>query len=223
MESINAYLQVIQRIAAAENRAGRIDHATLIAVSKFQPIEKIMELYAQGQRIFGENYVQELIEKKSALQEKGYEDIDFHFIGHLQSNKVKSLLPHVTAIHSVDSLKLLLEIEKQAALLQKEIRVFFQLNLDDEETKGGFAERDLDSLSLEFSKLKFTKLAGWMVIPDPKSDPREAFIKLKLIARNYQDRVSPGLSMGMSDDYELAVEIGATFVRVGSAIFGQRG
>ena len=223
MESLSVYQQILQNIASAERRAGRSDHATLIAVSKFQTVEKLVALYLEGQRIFGENYVQELIEKKISLEAQGYPDFEFHFIGHLQSNKVKQLLPHLQTIHSVDSLKLVREIEKQASQLKKEIRIFFQVNLDEEASKGGFAPAELDLLVEQTAQLQWVKRAGWMTIPDPDKNPGTAFIKLKSIAIKYQNHVNPGLSMGMSQDYELAIENGSTFVRVGSALFGKRG
>ncbi len=193
-----------------------------MAVSKFQPLEKIIALHREGQRVFGENYVQELVAKKQALEAQGILDCEFHFIGKLQTNKVKQLLPHVKAIHSVDSLRLLGEIEMraQAAVLRPE--VYVQVNVDCESTKGGFRIEELDSLCEALSGCRSLIPAGLMAIPDPGKDPEHAFRQMRQLSERYQKVVGPGLSMGMSADYELAIQHGTTMIRMGTALFGKR-
>jgi pyridoxal phosphate enzyme (YggS family) len=214
--------EVLQQIEAAARKAGRNDVPALMAVSKFQPFEKMHELYLQGQKVFGENYVQELIDKKQQFQAMKAEDADLQFIGHLQTNKVKSLLPYVTTIHSVDSLRLVEEIEKRAGALQKKIHCYFQINIDEEESKGGFREADLALLIEAISKTKWIIPAGLMCIPDPEKHVKNAFLHMKKLSESYVINLGAGLSMGMSSDYEVAIECGATVVRIGSALFGSR-
>ena len=222
MEVLSRHSEILERIKTAAVKAERKDTPELIAVSKFQSLEKILILYQDGQRVFGENYVQELIEKSEALQAQEIRDLSFHFIGHLQSNKVKLLLPHCSVIHSVDSWKLLSEIEKQAGKLSKKIRVCLQVNVDREESKNGFLEEDLKDLSTHASSLQWVEIAGLMTIPDPNLDSEQAFRKLSALSKKYAPLIGPELSMGMSDDFELAIKCGATSVRVGSALFGAR-
>jgi len=215
------------KIEAAARSAGREDVPELVAVSKFQPLEKLRALYDQGQRVFGENYVQELIEKKKAFEAAGISDVDFQFIGHLQTNKVKLLLPFVDTIHSVDSFRLLDEIASRATALRKSVRVYFQINVDQEVSKGGFSEADLPALAQHFtdcSKARSTSLIpmGLMCIPDPEKDPRGAFLRMRAWSSRWKEPLGGGLSMGMSDDFPLAIECGSTVVRIGSALFGTR-
>jgi pyridoxal phosphate enzyme (YggS family) len=213
--------EVLQKIEDASKQAHRNDVASLMAVSKFQPIEKMLELYHQGQRVFGENYVQELIEKKQRFEQLQLHDVDLQFIGHLQTNKVKALLPSISTIHSVDSIKLLDELEKRARELNKKIQIYLQVNIDREESKGGFAESDLPDLNRKVESLDFLIPAGLMCIPDPNRDPLQAFLKLKHALSLYPN-LGNRLSMGMSDDYVLAISAGSTMVRIGSALFGPR-
>jgi pyridoxal phosphate enzyme (YggS family) len=194
---------------------------TLIAVSKTKPIKSIKEAYELGQKDFGENYVQELLEKVDALP-KG---INWHFIGHLQSNKVKYIAPFVYMIHGVDSLKLLKEINKQAKKNNRIIKCLLQLHIAKEETKFGlnFEEADLIISSEELSNLKNIELCGFMgmaTFTDNKNILKNEFESFV----DYTNKHSklPIKSVGMSSDYLLAIKCGSNMVRIGSAIFGER-
>lgn len=197
--------------------------ATLVAVSKTKSVEDIRALYNAGQRDFGENYVQELLEKQPLLPA----DIRWHFIGHLQSNKVKQIAPFVHLIHAVDSVKLLQEISKQSAKYNRSIHCLLQVHIAQEETKFGFDEEGLQDLwqQKQQSPEKFAAavLAGFMGMAsftDDTQQVRKEFQQLKTIA----DQWLPGgiLSMGMSADYQWALEEGSNMIRVGSLLFGTR-
>jgi pyridoxal phosphate enzyme (YggS family) len=202
----------------------------LVAVSKTKPAEAIKELYDLGQPDFGENYVQELAEKQQALSP----DIRWHFIGHLQTNKVKYIASFVYLIHGVDSLKLLKEIDKQAAKYNRIIDVLLQIHIAKEETKFGLDENELHDLFGrnvdEVSKLKNIRIAGLMGMAsftENKETVREEFRYLKSLFEKYALLKAPNidlhiLSMGMSADYTIAIEEGSTLVRIGSLIFGER-
>lgn len=203
--------------------------ARLVAVSKTQPHEAILHLYQQGQRIFGENKVQELVPKYEALPK----DIEWHLIGHLQSNKVKYIAPFVAMIHSVDSLKLLEEINKQAAKNQRVIHCLLQFKINDEETKFGLDLEEAFELleSSVFPRLQNIRLCGVMGMAsfvDDENQVRREFKNLKgifdqLKARYFsQDPAFKEISMGMSDDYPIALEEGSTLVRIGTLLFGAR-
>ena len=166
--------RVHQRILNACRVVNRSDPPTLIAVSKMQPSECIEKVYNHGQRDFGENYVQELLEKSKTLKEK-LPGIRFHFIGHLQTNKVKSLLAHVYAIHSVDSLKLLQEINKQAGIAQIQMKIYIQVNIDDEPSKGGFSIQELETVCKKISDCTHVIPSGLMCIPSPDREPKISF------------------------------------------------
>ena len=196
--------------------------ATLVAVSKYKPKEDIEALHNLGQLHFGENYVQELVDKQAALPT----DIYWHFIGHLQTNKVKYIAPFIYLIQSVDSEKLLQEIEKQGAKNNKVIKVLLQVHIADEATKFGFNEAEL--LALQINPLKHTEVIGLMGMatftPD-KNKVKTEFEYLKSLYKKFaiQNNISlTTLSMGMSDDYALALQCGSNMVRIGSAIFGSR-
>jgi pyridoxal phosphate enzyme (YggS family) len=219
MEILNS---IKEKMAHASKEAGRTEVPTLIAVSKFQPIDKILDLYSQGQRVFGENYVQELIGKSQELKNRGVQDIEFHFIGKLQTNKVKSLLPSVAAIHSIDSIRLLNEVEKRAKELGLRPGVYFQINIDKEESKGGFKVEEIPELIQVARSLQFAKPVGLMAIPDPDQNPDEAFKQMHELSLQHRDTLGSGLSMGMSGDFEKAIKWGSTSIRVGTALFGQR-
>jgi pyridoxal phosphate enzyme (YggS family) len=202
---------------------------SLIAVSKTHPPEKVLEAYNAGQRKFGENKVQELTQKYEVLPK----DIEWHMIGHLQSNKVKFIVPFVTLIHAVDSLKLLVEIDKQAQKVNRIINCLLQVHIADEETKFGFSENELIDLikSDEFKKLTFVKIEGLMgmaTLTENEAQIRNEFRSLKSIFEKINLMKLSGniamneLSMGMSSDYKIAMEEGSTMIRVGSAIFGTR-
>ncbi|MCU0347096.1 MAG: YggS family pyridoxal phosphate-dependent enzyme [Saprospiraceae bacterium] len=201
----------------------------LIAVSKTHPPERVMELYDRGQRIFGENKVQELVAKYEALPK----DIEWHLIGHLQTNKVKYIAPFVACIHSVDSLKLLAEIDKQAAKLGRVIDCLLQFHIAEEETKFGLDENEAAELlqSADFQSFKNVRITGVMgmaTFTDDQAQVRREFRHLRSIfekikARFFAEQTSfKEISMGMSGDYLLAVEEGSTMVRVGTLLFGVR-
>jgi pyridoxal phosphate enzyme (YggS family) len=202
---------------------------TLVAVSKTKPAEDILELYDLGHRDFGENYVQELAEKADKLPK----DIRWHFIGHLQRNKVKALAPFVHLIHGVDSFKLLDEINTQAAKQNRIIDCLLQLHIAIEETKFGFSDKELlaliDSISKykQLNKFKNTGVIGLMGMAsftDNMDKVRAEFKKLKGTFDNLAAHSSQltTLSMGMSSDYKVAIEEGSNMVRIGSLLFGER-
>ena len=201
----------------------RANNVLLVAVSKTKPVEDIKTLYDLGQREFGENYVQELIEKESVLPK----DIHWHFIGHLQSNKVKYIAPFVHLIHGIDSLKLLKEVDKQAAKHNRVIDCLLQVHIAEEETKFGFDKSELNGLSSGLNELKNVRVVGLMGMSsfsEDKEKIRSEFKKLKsiferLITYNLQFTT---LSMGMSGDYTIAIEEGSNVVRIGSLLFGAR-
>jgi hypothetical protein len=217
--------EVMQSIAAATAAAGRAPgSARLVAVSKHKPIEAIRAAYAAGQRDFGENYAQELAEKAAALSD--LPDLVWHFIGQLQRNKVKMILPHARFIHAVDRADLAIEIDKRAAALGLTVNVLIEINLASETTKGGCAPDGLGGLLAALSPLAHVKVVGLMTIPPAEDDAEQTRPRFKAL-RELRDAhggaaVLPELSMGMSHDFPIAVAEGATLVRVGTAIFGAR-
>lgn len=212
----------------AENYQKVKNHLTtnvqLVAVSKTHPVESIQVVYDLGQKVFGENKVQELIEKQPHLPQ----DIQWHLIGHLQTNKVKYIAPFIDTIQSVDSEKILREIDKQAKKNDRKIKVFLQVKIAEEDTKYGLEihetkELYLDYLNGQFPNVTISGLMGMATFTDDKDQVKKEFSLLK----NLYDQLSlkqklDTLSMGMSDDYSLAIECGANSVRIGSAIFGRR-
>lgn len=196
----------------------------LVAVSKFHPIEKIKEVYACGQKVFGENKVQELLTKVNELPA----DIQWHLIGHLQTNKVKYIAPFINTIQSVDSEKLLLEINKEAARNNRKIKVLLQVKIAEEETKYGLeiAEaKEIFSNYLEhqYPNIEILGLMGMATFTDNKNQVKSEFLVLKSLFDELSTfKKLEILSMGMSDDFALAIECGSTSVRIGSAIFGVR-
>ncbi|MBA2249147.1 MAG: YggS family pyridoxal phosphate-dependent enzyme [Chitinophagaceae bacterium] len=200
----------------------------LIAVSKTQTTEAIADLYQAGQRDFGENYVQELIEKYQTLPK----DIRWHFIGHLQSNKVKNIAAFVSLVQGVDSLKLLQEINKQAAKNERIINCLLQIYIATEETKFGLNEDELDDIfgNAQLKDLKNIKICGFMGMASFSDDlqkVRNEFRYLKTLYNSYSQLSITNcnlsiLSMGMSADYKIAIEEGSNMVRIGSLIFGER-
>ncbi|MCC6279044.1 MAG: YggS family pyridoxal phosphate-dependent enzyme [Saprospiraceae bacterium] len=201
----------------------------LVAVSKTQPPERLLELYQAGQRIFGENRVQEMLEKRDALPA----DIQWHLIGHLQTNKVKFIAEFVSMIHSVDSLRLLMEIDKQAARQHRTIDCLLQFHIAQEESKFGFDESEAWALleSPEFRQMKHIRLCGVMGLASFSSDTelvRSEFHYLHDVFQRIKTTFFPNtahfceISMGMSGDWEIAVEEGSTMVRIGSLLFGER-
>jgi pyridoxal phosphate enzyme (YggS family) len=199
--------------------------AELVAVSKTKPVEAIKEVYEYGHKIFGENYVQELVEKQAQLPE----DIKWHFIGHLQSNKVKFIASFVSLIQSVDSVKLLREINKEAKKHSRVIDCLLQVHIAQEETKFGLDREEVKTI-LESQELKEMKnisikgLMGMSTLTEDENQIRKEFKMLKEIQIQLRsdDFPVPFLSMGMTSDYKMALEEGSTMVRIGSAIFGER-
>ena len=196
----------------------------LVAVSKFHPVEKIQEVYDCGQRVFGENKVQELLTKVNELPA----DIQWHLIGHLQTNKVKYIAPFVDTIQSVDSEKLLEEIDKQAAKNHRKIKVLLQVKIAEEDSKTGLEVNETKELFLKylqgnFPNVQITGLMGMATFTENEAQIRREFTFLKqLFDQLSLQKKLKTLSMGMSGDFELAIECGANSVRVGSAIFGDR-
>jgi len=209
---------------------GKLGKSTkLIAISKTKPVSLLKECYDAGQRRFGENKVQEMVEKQSQLPP----DTEWHLVGHLQTNKVKYIASFVGMIHSVDSLKLLIEINKQAEKHQRIISCLLQIYIASEETKFGLDETEVMALlnDASFSSLKNIRIAGVMGMAtntDDMNQVRNEFHQLKVLSEKlknlYASEAHPfnEISMGMSSDYELAIAEGSTMVRVGSSIFGTR-
>ena len=196
--------------------------AKLIAVSKTKPIEDILHLSSLGQKAFGENYVQELIEKQK--QQPGFE---WHFIGHLQSNKAKALAPFITLIHGIDSLKTLKEVNKESIKANRIQDCLLEIQIAKEETKSGlpFVEAEKILLSEELKLLKNISVRGFMgmaTFTDDENVIRREFKSLRSLFEKYKSDNFHILSMGMTSDYKIALEEGSTMVRIGSAIFGER-
>lgn len=218
------YQKICRQVSQASQKASRTSPPTLIAVSKLQPMDAIEELYHLGQRDFGENYVQELVEKAGELRRRGCLEIKWHFIGHLQTNKVKLLLPQTAAIHTVDSIKLAHEISKRWSALGKpgKIPVFIEVNLDAEKTKSGVAPEELPGMAAQLAEFSELEIQGLMCIPSPDQDPRLRFSELRVLEKELHPLTHGKLSMGMSSDFETAIEEGATHIRVGTSLFGAR-
>ena len=202
------------------------EQVTLVAVSKTKPVSDLLQAYEAGQRIFGENKIQEMTEKWEQMPK----DIQWHMIGHVQSNKVKFMAPYVTLIHGVDSLKLLQEINKQALKNKRIIDCLLQIYIAEEESKFGLDENELNELltSPEFKELKNIRILGLMgmaTFTEDQNQIKKEFTHLKSIFDSIQKLQIVDLktiSMGMSGDYQLAIECGSTMVRIGSSIFGGR-
>lgn len=209
-------------------RAELKDGVRLVAVSKYHPVESLQEAYDAGQRIFGESHVQELTAKAQQMPE----DVEWHFIGHLQTNKVKYIASFVCLIHSVDSERLLLEINKQGVKCGRVIDVLLQLHIAQEETKFGFTTEELcDYLNKgEWRELHNVRIRGLMTMAsntDDMTQVKQEFERTRLFFNDvrkefFDSSIFNELSMGMSGDYNIAMKHGATLVRVGSKIFGNR-
>ena len=230
-------------------RANIPEGVTLICVSKFHPIEAIMQAYEAGERDFGESRVQELLPKYEALPK----DIRWHFIGHLQTNKVKQIVPFVHMIHSVDSVRLLETINKEAEKIGRRVKVLLEVHVAKEETKSGFSPEEFLSIASRLSPIAYSEasyslneasypwveicgLMGMATNTDDESEWRRCFREISSLASKLSPLASrlspiahsspserPQISMGMSDDYLVAIEEGSTMVRIGSTIFGSRG
>jgi pyridoxal phosphate enzyme (YggS family) len=201
----------------------------LVCVSKFHPNEAILEAYRFGERIFGESRVQELCEKQSSLPD----DIQWHFIGHLQSNKVKYIVPFVDLIHAVDSLKLLEEIDRQSAKIDRVVRCLLEVHIACEPSKFGFLPKQLEEMLKgekwkNFHNIQICGLMGMATYTDNQTQIRQEFRTLKLLFDRLKTSFFSGdenfreLSMGMSNDFQIAIEEGSTLVRLGTCIFGER-
>jgi len=218
---------VKNRVKKACESAGRnLEEVLVLCVSKTKPASDIEVLYEAGQRDFGENYVQELLEKRKNLPG----DIKWHMIGHLQRNKVKYIADFIAMIHSVDSLRLAETIEKEAAACGRVIPVLIEVNVGEEESKYGVSVEEAPLLAQEILKLPHLSLRGFMTSAPPAEDPEEVrpvFRKLRQLSvdmnlKNNNNESVDYLSMGMSDDFEVAAEEGSSCVRVGTSVFGKR-
>lgn len=221
------YTEVLDKVNKACARAGRsADDVTLIAVSKTKPVEMLKEVYDCGCRDFGENKVQEIMDKYDKLPS----DIRWHMIGHLQTNKVKYIVDKVYMIHSVDSIKLAKEISKEAVKKNVTVKVLLEVNVAQEESKFGMMSEEVKDFYNEIIDLPGLKVCGLMTIApyvEDSEENRQYFVNLKqlvvdMTAEKTDNKSVSELSMGMTGDYEVAIEEGATFVRVGTGIFGER-
>jgi pyridoxal phosphate enzyme (YggS family) len=206
------------------------EKVTLVAVSKTKPVSDLMEAYEAGQRIFGENKIQEMTEKWEAMPK----DIQWHMIGHVQTNKVKYMAPFVSLIHGVDSLKLLQEINKQAQKNSRIIDCLLQIYIAEEESKFGLDEKELETIfefiqeeKNEMNHIRIVGLMGMATFTNNTAQVEKEFSRLKTIFDSYSNLNTKNcqlntLSMGMSGDYQLAIKCGSTMVRIGSSIFGGR-
>jgi PLP dependent protein len=206
------------------------ENVTLVAVSKTKPVSDLMEAYEAGQRIFGENKIQEMTDKWETMPK----DIQWHMIGHVQTNKVKYMAPFVSLIHGVDSLKLLQEINKQAQKNNRVIDCLLQVYIAEEESKFGLDEEELSEVlkqvqhdTGEFNYIRIVGLMGMATFTDNQTQIKKEFSRLKTIFDQFANLNTKNcqlntLSMGMSGDYKLAIECGSTMVRIGSSIFGGR-
>lgn len=227
-EEITQNLQEVRRrIQRACERAGRDPgEVTLIAVSKTKPLADLQAAYGAGARDFGENKVQEILEKAPAMPE----DARFHMIGHLQRNKVRQVLPHAVLIHSVDSVRLAQQIQQEAERLDRTADILLEVNVAGEESKFGFSPEETEEAVKTISRFPQLRIRGLMTIAPFVDDPEEnrgIFQKLYQLSvdikkKNIDNVTMNVLSMGMTGDYEVAVEEGATMIRVGTGIFGAR-
>ena len=218
-------LDVQQNIAAIRQHIP--SGVTLICVSKFHTAETIMQAYDAGERDFGESRVQELLLKQQTLPA----DIRWHFIGHLQTNKVRQIVPFVHMIHSVDSVRLLEIINREAEKIGRRVKVLLEVHVAKEDTKSGFMPEEITSLNTKLSTLNYIEICGIMGMAtntDDQTEWRRCFREIKSIGQqllNHSELLNnsaPQISMGMSDDYLVAIEEGSTMVRIGSSIFGKR-
>ncbi|MAB49794.1 MAG: YggS family pyridoxal phosphate-dependent enzyme [Flavobacteriaceae bacterium] len=204
------------------------EHVTLVAVSKTKPVSDLMEAYNAGQRIFGENKIQEMVEKHEQMPK----DVEWHMIGHVQRNKVKYMADFVSLIHGVDNFKLLKEINKQAKKCNRIINCLLQIKIAEEDSKFGMSKNDASTLlqSDEFSELKNIKIVGLMGMATFTDDIAQVESEFKFLKTTFEELKQlqtrncklKTLSMGMSGDYKLAIEYGSNMIRVGSSIFGAR-
>ncbi|HBL4690181.1 YggS family pyridoxal phosphate-dependent enzyme [Citrobacter sedlakii] len=220
--------QVRDKISAAASRCGRAsEEVTLLAVSKTKPASAIEEAIAAGQRAFGENYVQEGVEKIRHFQAQGVKGLQWHFIGPLQSNKSRLVAEHFDWCHTIDRLRIAARLSEQRPAELPPLNVLIQINISDENSKSGISLEALDALAAEVAELPHLRLRGLMAIPAPESDyvrqfevARQMAVAFAGLQARYPDVDT--LSLGMSDDMDAAIAAGSTMVRIGTAIFGAR-
>mgnify|MGYP005846244801 FL=1 len=220
--------QVRDKISAAATRCGRSpEEITLLAVSKTKPASAIAEAIDAGQRQFGENYVQEGVDKIRYFQEQGNTDLQWHFIGPLQSNKSRLVAEHFDWCHTIDRLRIAIRLNDQRPAEMPALNVLIQVNISDENSKSGIALSELDALAAEVAELPRLTLRGLMAIPAPESSYERQFAVAQQMAVAFEAlkaryNTVDTLSLGMSDDMEAAIAAGSTMVRIGTAIFGAR-
>ena len=225
MTSISNRLQdILATIQLAKLANHRAQSVNLLAVSKAQSALAIREAYAAGQKLFGENYLQEALDKQSQLADL---TIEWHFIGPIQSNKTQLIAQHFNWVHSIDRLKIAQRLNDARPETLAPLQVCIQVNISNEESKSGVTQQELETLASAISKLPRLKLRGLMAIPEPSNDNNKQRIQFKQVRECYDALLEKGftldtLSIGMSDDYRIAIEEGATIVRIGSALFGAR-
>lgn len=200
----------------------------IICVSKSHPVEALVNAYNSGLKVFGENYVQEMVDKYSTISNEIKKNIEWHFIGHLQTNKVKYIAPFVNFIHSIDKVKLMKEIDKRAGENNRIINGLVQVNISNEVSKSGCEIDEAMEIVKQSINLKNIKIVGLMAISGLEStdlERKNQFEKLRDLRNKVETNLEiklPELSMGMTDDYHLAIEAGSTMIRIGTAIFGKR-
>lgn len=220
----NRLQDILATIESAQADSPFAQNVKLVAVSKAQPSSAIREAFAAGQRIFGENYLQEALDKQTELSDL---DIEWHFIGPIQSNKTQPISQHFAWVHSVDRLKIAQRLNDARPAALPPLQVCIQVNISHEDTKSGVLPNDLAALAAEIEQLPRLKLRGLMAIPAPTQDINQQIDQFKRVRECYDALLKQGftldtLSIGMSDDYKVAIAQGATFVRIGSALFGAR-
>ncbi|CAN1494200.1 MAG: YggS family pyridoxal phosphate-dependent enzyme [Sulfuritalea sp.] len=225
MTSISNRLQdILATIQSAKLVAHRTHPVNLLAVSKAQSTSAIREAYVAGQKLFGENYLQEALDKQSQLADLA---IEWHFIGPIQSNKTQLIAQHFDWVHSVDRLKVAQRLNDARPNTLAPLQVCIQVNISNEESKSGVTQQELETLAKAISLMPQLKLRGLMAIPEPSTDNNKQRLQFKQVRECYDALLAKGfsldtLSIGMSDDYPIAIEEGATIVRIGSALFGAR-
>jgi len=225
MTSISNRLQdILATIQEAKLAGNYQQQVNLLAVSKAQSALAIREAYVAGQTMFGENYLQEALDKQAQLTDLA---IEWHFIGPIQSNKTQLIAQHFAWVHSIDRLKIAQRLNDARPASLAPLQVCIQLNISNEESKSGVAQQELETLATSLSKLPRLKLRGLMAIPEPSKDNNKQRAQFKQVRECYDELLTKGfaldtLSIGMSDDYLIAIEQGATIVRIGSALFGAR-
>ena len=225
MTSISNRLQdILATIQSAKLVAHRTHPVNLLAVSKAQSTSAIREAYVAGQKLFGENYLQEALDKQSQLADLA---IEWHFIGPIQINKTQLIAQHFDWVHSVDRLKVAQRLNDARPNTLAPLQVCIQVNISNEESKSGVTQQELETLAKAISLMPQLKLRGLMAIPEPSTDNNKQRLQFKQVRECYDALLAKGfsldtLSIGMSDDYPIAIEEGATIVRIGSALFGAR-